>query len=193
MAVIEKRQKGTETTYRARVRIKGFPEASATFALLRDARRWIENTEKEIKEGLYFSDQNTREEHLVSEAIDRYMQNVLINKPKMIIWQTRQLEHWKRELGSYYMRKITAPVLITARDKLAHSKTWKGTRRAPATVNRYMAALSHLFTVAFKEWGWIEENPFLKISKLKEPRGRVRFLSDDERTKLLEACQASAN
>jgi integrase len=32
-----------------------------------------------------------------------------------------------------------------------------------------------------------------KVRKPKEPRGRVRFLSDDERTRLLTACQESRN
>lgn len=42
-----------------------------------------------------------------------------------------------------------------------------------------------------KEWGWAYENPVLKVTRLKEPRGRVRYLSDDERAKLLEACKQS--
>lgn len=58
-------------------------------------------------------------------------------------------------------------------------------------MNRYLAILSHVFTVAVKEWGWIEENPVLKVSKMKEPRGRVRFLSEDERKNLLEECKKS--
>ena len=32
-----------------------------------------------------------------------------------------------------------------------------------------------------------------KITKPREPRGRVRFLSDQERHQLLKACQASEN
>lgn len=56
---------------------------------------------------------------------------------------------------------------------------------------RYMAALSHAMTVAAKEWEWLEDSPISKIYKLKEPRGRVRFLSDDERVKLLQACKES--
>jgi hypothetical protein len=47
----------------------------------------------------------------------------------------------------------------------------------------------------------VEGNPLRKVSTLKEPRGRVRFLSDDEiapdgsviegeRTRLLKACKA---
>jgi integrase len=63
----------------------------------------------------------------------------------------------------------------------------------PATINRYLAALSHVFTIAVKEWGWLEHNPMLKVSKMKEPRGRVRFLSDEERHRLLQAAKESDN
>lgn len=37
----------------------------------------------------------------------------------------------------------------------------------------------------------MEDHPMRRISKLQEPRGRVRFLSDDERKLLLEACRDS--
>jgi site-specific recombinase XerD len=64
------------------------------------------------------------------------------------------------------------------RDKLSHG-------REPATVVRYIAALSRAFAVAVKEWGWMQENPLNKVEKPELPRGRVRFLSDDERARLL--------
>jgi integrase len=48
-------------------------------------------------------------------------------------------------------------------------------------------------TVAVTEWGWLDDSPMRKVTKPKEPRGRVRFLSDQERHQLLEACQASRN
>jgi len=56
-----------------------------------------------------------------------------------------------------------------------------------------MAALSHVCTVAVREWGWIPGNPLQSVQKPKEPRGRVRFLSDEERRKLLDACRKSRN
>ncbi|MBX9744822.1 MAG: hypothetical protein K2X08_06390 [Chlamydiales bacterium] len=58
---------------------------------------------------------------------------------------------------------------------------------------RYIAALSHVFTLGIKEFGWIEASPVSKISKPREPAGRVRFLSDEEREKLLTACKCSYN
>jgi integrase len=65
--------------------------------------------------------------------------------------------------------------------------------RTPATVNRYLAALSHVFTYAVKELNWMDENPLAKVSKEKEPSGRTRFLSEAERDAFLDACQASTS
>lgn len=76
--------------------------------------------------------------------------------------------------------------------------------RTPATANRYMAVLSHCMTYAKKDLKWVESNPCLDVSKGKESRGVVRFLSNDdldsagkviaegERTRLLKACKASS-
>src|SRR5262249_17825069 len=63
----------------------------------------------------------------------------------------------------------------------------------PATIVRYMASLSAVLTLCFREWQWIKENPMLKVSKPREPRGRVRFLDDDERHRFLNACKVSTN
>jgi integrase len=58
---------------------------------------------------------------------------------------------------------------------------------------RYLAVLSQAFTMAVREWLWCDDNPVRKITKPKEPRGRVRYLSDEERQHLLNACQESRN
>jgi integrase len=42
-----------------------------------------------------------------------------------------------------------------------------------------------VFTVARKEWHWLSHNPMDGVSKPRESSGRVRYLSDDERQKLL--------
>ena len=65
-------------------------------------------------------------------------------------------------------------------------------RRSGATVNRYLATLSHLFTTALMEWRLIDRNPVRDVVKKKEARGRIRFLRDDERAALLNACVKSA-
>lgn len=85
-------------------------------------------------------------------------------------------------------------MIAETRDKLFQRPNREGTGAlSPATINRYLAALSHAFTIAVKEWGWLEDSPMRRVTKGKESRGRVRFLSDDERARLLAACKASSN
>jgi integrase len=93
---------------------------------------------------------------------------------------------WKAKLGDYTLATITAPILSKYRDEL---QTKEGA--APGTVNRYLSALSKAFSNAVREWHWIQENPLTRVSKKAEPMGRVRYLSDEERARLLEACRAS--
>lgn len=191
MANIEKRiGKDGNVTFRAKIRLKGFPSQSASFERLTDARKWVQQTESAIRDGRHFKVAESKK-HTLSEAIDRYIKNVLPSKPKSITFQTKQLEWWKNYLGQYSLSEITPALIAQHRDTLAKGITTREKIRTPATVNRYLAALSHLFTIAYKEWGWVEENPLRRVTKMKEPRGRVRFLSDDERVRLLNAAKNS--
>ena len=56
-----------------------------------------------------------------------------------------------------------------------------------ATVNREVSFLKASFNLAIKNRK-ATENPVRFVKKLKEPDGRVRFLSHEEITKLLDAC-----
>ena len=192
MANIEKRtSQSGELSYRAKIRLKGHPAESATFERLTDAKRWVQATEASMREGRYFKTSEAKK-HTLSELVDRYIKTVLPRKPKSQVLQTAQLTKWKEEIGSYTIADVTPALLISCRDKMQNEPlNEKGRYRTPATLNRYMAALSHAFTIAIKEWNWLETNPTLKIDKLKEPRGRVRFLSDEERQRLLDVCKKS--
>lgn len=81
--------------------------------------------------------------------------------------------------------------LLLVLHQLAAEVTTRNKLRSPSTVVRYLAALSHAFTIAMKEWQWIEDSPMRRVIKPKEPRGRVRFLSDEERSRLLDECKKS--
>lgn len=191
MASIEKRKTADDQiTYRVKIRLKGFPTQTATFERLTDARRWVQQTESAIREGRYFKTTESRR-HTLEEAIDRYIRDILPTKPKSSKDQATQLNWWKGAVGKHCLADITPSVIAECRDQLSKMETSRGTAKSAATVNRYLAILSHLFTIAVKEWGWIEENPLRKVSKLKEPRGRIRFLSPDERERLLNACKES--
>jgi integrase len=57
---------------------------------------------------------------------------------------------------------------------------------AAATVNREVGFLRHVFNVAIRD-GKTERNPAARVRTLKEPSGRVRYLSDEEEAALLAA------
>ena len=192
MATIERRlSKASGNSYRAKIRLKGYPVQSASFERLTDARKWAQQTEAAIREGRHFKTTESKR-HTLAELIDRYVRDVTPAK-KSAKDQVQQLGWWKNAIGSYALADVSPSLLAECRDKLGREITARGKRRSSASVVRYLAALSHTFTIAVKEWGWMEDNPMRKVTKPKESRGRVRFLSDDERTRLLKACHESRN
>ncbi len=62
---------------------------------------------------------------------------------------------------------------------------------APATLNRELASLRCLLRLAVEEWQVLAVMP--KIKLLKEPEGRLRFLSEEEIVRLLDVCRRSLN
>jgi integrase len=191
MATIETRlaEDGTKT-FRVKVRIKGQRPQQASFARLTDAKRWAQSTEAAMREGRYFKVQEARRKTL-TDLIDRYIRDVLPQRPKNASNTSRHLLWWKSQLGYRLLADIQPTHIAEFRDQLLSTPTDRGGRRANATVQRYLAAISHAYNIAIKDWGWVDENPVAKISKPRAARGRERFLSDEERDRLLSACKAS--
>ena len=191
MATIEQRTgKDGQRVYRVKVRRKGAPPLTGTFSKLSDARKWAQVTEGAVLEGRHFKTAEAKR-HTLADLIDRYIRDVLPHKSRSTCeGQTIQLTWWKAHLGHWLLADVTPALIAEYRDKLAHGKEKP---RAGSTVGCYLAALSHAFTVAVQEWGWLDDSPMRKVSKPRKPRGRVRFLSDDERYRLLDACQQSRN
>jgi integrase len=122
----------------------------------------------------------------------------------------QRLDVWRALLGDFSLEKIDSDVIHAARQEVAAlpALAYKGRdhvgerifktkgrarKKSAATVNRYMAALSGLFTWAIAERltprGWL--NPCRQLKRMPEPAGRVRFLENDDRERLLEACTRS--
>jgi integrase len=176
-------------SYKVEIRLKGHPAQRATFDRLTDARKWAQATEAAIREGRHFKTTEAKR-HTLADLVERYAREILPGK-KDGAHQGRQLEWWKAQIGAYALADVTPALIAETRDKLAAQITPRGKSTSPATVVRYLAVLSHAFSVGVKEYGWVDSNPLAKVSKPKEPRGRIRFLSDDERARLLAACRES--
>lgn len=193
MAYIEKRQAAQgKTRYRARITLAGQPRISETFSTRRAAQRWAERTTEAMRQRRY-QPESEAEQHTLGELVDRFILEKLpelatIDQPHL----KNKLRWWSKEIGENRKLSHLTPAVITqARDRLARGHSLSGTVPSPATVKRYLGILSRMMSVAVKEWWWMEDNPCTKVVRPREPRGRVRFLDDGERERLLTACQDS--
>lgn len=50
----ERKSKDGKTTYRAQIRLKGYPSQTATFSRKTDARKWVQQVESAIREGRHY-------------------------------------------------------------------------------------------------------------------------------------------
>ncbi|MGA1101784.1 MAG: tyrosine-type recombinase/integrase [Opitutales bacterium] len=185
------RKKGM--TYKAEVRRKGHRPLCKTFKRKTDAQRWINEQENTIDKGGLVTMEVDRK--TIRDLIQRFQEDRV---GRMGVTAQRdystQLSWWKDQLGHLTLRHLTRSKIIEARSKLLSEPFSRGVRekkRSPATVNRYLAALSSCCSYGI-ELGILSVNPCTGIKSLTEPRGRTRFLSDEERERLLEVCESSS-
>ena len=193
MAVIERRKtKDGQVHFRVKIRLKGHPTEHATFKSITKAKHWAAQIETAIREGRHFKNQNSKKLNM-GDVIDKYIVEILPRKPKSYKKQKSQLLWWKSQIGSFLLSDISTAIIAEQRNKLLEGVTSRKNKRSTATVMRYLAVLSHVFTITIKEWNLLEISPIKNLSRLKEPKGRVRFLNEEERMKLLDECKKSTN
>jgi integrase len=185
MATIEKRTADNgDISYRVKVRLKGYPAQSATFQRLTDAKKWAQHTEAAIREGRHFKTAESKK-HTVSDMLTRYYAEILPHyNEKEQKERKSKLEWWRQALGHCLLADVTPAAINEHKSKMTQSA---------ATVDKYIKNLSHAFSIAVNDWGWLEDNPVKKVKSPKLPRGRVRFLDDSERERFLAACKKSSN
>lgn len=124
------------------------------------------------------------------------------------VTRTQRLSWWKAKFGAVPLLELSDDDVFKALEALALQRgryfagldadgqnimKAKGRPLAPATINRYQAALSAVLTwsqrrrIAPKNW----QNPCRHVELKPEKNEIVRFLSDAERKALLRACKAS--
>ncbi len=188
MANITERVTSTgEKRYKVRIRIKGQRTVTKTFPNRSTAKKWITQTEAAIQERRY-NRTAASEKHTIKDLITEYMQVKLPERGKDRVTVEGELKWWLKHMGHYVLADVTAPLVTEYRYKLE-----KESSRKPATIVRYISSLSVCFKFAVQELGWLDDNPVLKVAKPKLKNERTRFLSDDERKCLLDACKATSS
>jgi len=172
-------------TFRVRIRRKGEPTQTASFPSLKDARKWATMIEGEMIAGKHFP--VSKPKHTLSELLDRYVQEIMPRKTLETQRSHRAtVRFWQKRLGHKLLSDITKADIVALRDEISQTS-------APATVQKYLTILTHALNTAIREYGWLDQNVVTTVSRPPLPPGRVRFLSDEERSSLLIECQNSQN
>ena len=183
--ILRRTGKDGKPRFFVRIRRTGAKVAVATFTRMTYAKMWIHETEQSIREGRYFERVEGRK-HTLKEAFRRFLEEF----PADIVRRT-QIQRWQDEIGHKTLTDINPALINEVISKWKKESTPRGEMRGGGTLNRHLSTLSVVFTAVVHDWGWHTRNPAKEVRRQKEPRGRMRYLSDDERGRLLETCKKS--
>ncbi|AMK77582.1 MULTISPECIES: tyrosine-type recombinase/integrase [Methylomonas] len=177
MATFRKLPSGS---WQTQIRRKEETPITKTFKSKAQAQQWARSIETQIDHGT-FLDRTEAESTSLGELIDRYQSEVSPTK-KCYESEIRRLRLLKRGLGHLIVASIQGKHIAAYRDK----RLKEG--KATATVLRELGNLSHIFSVAIKDWGIpITANPVQLIRKPSASKGRDRRLVENELELLLAA------
>jgi len=180
-------------TYRARIQRKGQQTLSATFPSLREARQWMTITEADILTGdrdrlAGRSVPEQRKKYTLNELFDAYIRDVMPTKGDATQRsQSYTIRYWRQTFGQRYIDEIRPHEIKALLPPLPRQG------KAPATIHQYHTTLSHAYHIAMMDYQWIEHNPCRLVRKPPLPPGRVRYLTAEERSRLLQECRRSKN
>lgn len=121
----------------------------------------------------------------VTDLLDLYERDYLHLKASSTAYKQHLLYgHYRCAFGHLLLTEITPAWLRTWQRELA--RTLK-----PGSVHAYMAAFSAALTAAVNDLDLLAEQPMRKVRKLPDPASYIRFLSTEERQRLLRACRRS--
>jgi len=180
MASIRRHKDG----WRARIH-RGSVTKSKVFKTKYAAEQWSRKTESEIDGGVYV-DRTAAENMTLIDALDRYIKTISRQK------KGRGYECDKSQAG--IIKKYPAARLplskITSAD-ISRFRDERGKVVGANTVRLNLALISHVFTIAVKEWDMSYLiNPVMNIRKLSlKKTARDRRLEGDEETRLLASAK----
>ncbi len=187
-ATIQKREGKRGTSYRVLIRRTGHPAESATFASKKLAEIHARTRLGEIdhdRANRISPTVSIGRRRAISALLPDYLAYLEKNESRRTLPEIKaKLEFWSALLPKMPISDITDTTVRDLRDKLLET-------RSDATVNRYVAALSGMLSWCLYTKHYLTSHPIRGyIKPIKEPKHRVRCLSDTERAQLFDACKA---
>lgn len=170
--------------YQAIVRRQGFPPQSKTFTTRKDAEAWATRIESEMLADS-FSDRTEANRTSLGDLLARYSREISPQKKGGALERLRIQKLLADPIAQLKVSALSGVNLAHYRDRrLAGNSRQKAV--SGSTVNRELTLLSHVISVASKEWGiHVAVNPVSLIRRPKENRARCRRLHGDEERRLL--------
>mgnify|MGYP000715758548 CR=1 FL=1 len=182
MATVRKVASGK---WSVQIRRKGFSPISKSFINQKDAHSWIRSVESDMDKGIH-SDCGTASVVTLADALIRYRKEITPAK-KGRVREAERIAVWlEHPLAKRSLSSLKSTDFVQHRDRRCAAV-------ASNTVRLELALISHLFSIARKEWDLPVGNPLSDIRKPKGSNCRTRRLEDDEEERLLSACRASQN
>lgn len=167
------------------------------------AERFIEQVRTDARHGRLKLPKGRKTAFSFRKAADKYIEKLKAGGGRDLSAKKRKLElHLSSFFGDRPLDKIeTLDIERYKKHRLGQratssairnrAPTFKDAKVTPATVNRELAVLSHLFTKAV-EWGWIPHRP-ARIVRLRENNSRIIYLTVEQINKLIECAEQDAN
>lgn len=151
-------------TWKAIIRKRGWPTTIKTFRTKRDAANWARRTEDEMVRGVYINRAGA-EKLLLGKALDCYLSEVSSTKRESTAYaEGQKAKALKKKFGVYSLAAITPDLVAEYRDERLEAG------KSASTVRLELSLLSHLFTIAIKEWRvGLLYNPVAHIRKPAHP------------------------
>ena len=170
--------------WQAKVRRKGYPPQSRTFAAKADAEAWARDIEREMDRGC-FLDRSEAEATTLYEALERYAREVTPRK-KGAEAEIYRIRRWQsRSISKCTLARIRGKDLAKFRDER------RSQGKAENTIRLDLALLSSLYETARRDWGM--EGLANPVKMIKAPGGsnkRERRLLPEEEKWLLAGIEA---
>ncbi len=181
MAKIQSIKKSKGTVYRVEF-MRGGSRVSKTFKIKKEAEKFAAKllVDEDFTKSLT---DKTLTSLAFNQAVEEYAKHANQNTARDSS-NFQRLQYWVSIFRDKAVGKITRQEVRSGLKLLEAEK-------APATLNRYKAALSALYRFLLHEYD-IEYNPTKGIPQFKENNARTRFLSDFELPALLNACKQSS-
>ena len=186
MATIKERSK----RFTAIVRRKGYPPQSKTFQRRADAVSWSASIERDMERGTFrIAVEGASTIESFAALLTMYSAKISptkrgVEKERSLIRHV-QADRACRVLMGRRLPEVSGADIARVRD------CWLAEGRAPATVMRKLALISHAFEMARKEWAQDVANPARAIRWPRVSNERARRVSDDELRRIIAATESA--